>query len=104
MRGIICRGDLCLIPSFRFLFWLGAGMLILAVEEACLSLSKGPFAILLISWTSVMLLPVILTDGAPTYTRIFGAIPALAAIAALSFAIPGSMCSTNSGAWRVMAH
>ena len=44
---------------------------------------KRPFAIILISWATVMLIPVILTDSAPTYTRIFGAIPALAAIAAL---------------------
>lgn len=62
------------------LFWLGVGVLIWKW--------KKPFAIILISWAGVMLLPVILTDGAPTYTRIFGAIPALAAIAALSFSIP----------------
>ncbi|MBK8988397.1 MAG: hypothetical protein IPM39_20410 [Chloroflexi bacterium] len=46
---------------------------------------RRPSSILLASWASVMLLPVILTDGAPTYTRIFGALPALAAIAALSW-------------------
>ena len=45
---------------------------------------KRPSSIIIISWAIVMLIPVILTDGAPTYTRIFGAIPALAAIAALS--------------------
>jgi len=42
---------------------------------------KRPSSIIFISWAGFMLLPVILTDGAPTYTRIFGAIPAFAAIA-----------------------
>ena len=36
---------------------------------------------LLLSWAGAMLIPVILTDGAPTYTRMMGAIPALAGIA-----------------------
>lgn len=47
---------------------------------------RRPSSIILAAWAGVMLLPVILTDGAPTYTRIFGALPALAAIAALSWA------------------
>ncbi len=38
---------------------------------------------LLLSWAGVMLLPTILTDGAPTYTRLLGAMPALSGIAAL---------------------
>jgi hypothetical protein len=45
---------------------------------------RRPSSIILASWAGVMLLPVVLTDGAPTYTRIFGALPALAAIAGLS--------------------
>jgi hypothetical protein len=45
---------------------------------------KRPSSILLTSWAGVMLLPVILADGAPTYSRIFGAVPALCAMAALS--------------------
>lgn len=44
---------------------------------------RSPRTILLVSWAAVGLLPVILTDGAPTYTRIFVALPALAAVAAV---------------------
>ena len=55
-------------------FWLGAGVMAWRW--------KRPSSIIFISWAGVMLLPVILTDGAPTYTRIFGALPAFAAIAA----------------------
>lgn len=84
---VIARHNLPGRPVFdvflSLLLWLGAGVLIWRW--------KRPFAIILISWAGVMLLPVILTDGAPTYTRIFGAVPALAAIAALSFLIPSAV-------------
>jgi len=84
---VIARHNLPGRPVFdvflSILFWLGVGVLIWKW--------KRPFAIILISWAGVMLLPVILTDGAPTYTRILGAIPALAAIAALSFSIPDAV-------------
>ncbi|MFO7678487.1 MAG: hypothetical protein R6X34_00385 [Chloroflexota bacterium] len=84
---VIARHNLPGRPVFdvflSILFWLGLGVLVWRW--------KRPFAIILISWAGVMLLPVILTDGAPTYTRIFGAIPALAGIGALSFCIPYSV-------------
>ncbi|MBP8055710.1 MAG: glycosyltransferase family 39 protein [Chloroflexi bacterium] len=54
---------------------LGVGMLYLARHP------RWQHSALLISWASAMLIPVILTDGAPTYTRLMGALPALAAIA-----------------------
>ncbi len=62
-------------PFLSVLFWLGVITLIRHW--------KRPSSIIFAAWAGVMLLAVILTDGAPTYTRIFGAIPALAAIAAL---------------------
>jgi hypothetical protein len=62
-------------PFLSVLFWLGVVTLIRRW--------KRPSSIIFTAWAGVMLLAVILTDGAPTYTRIFGAIPALAAIAAL---------------------
>jgi 4-amino-4-deoxy-L-arabinose transferase-like glycosyltransferase len=54
------------------LFWLGLAGLLRRLRQ--------PLPILLLAWLGVMLLPAILTDGAPTYTRILGAIPALAAV------------------------
>ena len=51
-----------------------------------LVLGRRPFwqpTILLFSWLVITLLPVVLTDGAPTYTRLFGAVPALAGITAV---------------------
>lgn len=62
-------------PFLSLLFWLGVVTMIRRW--------KRPSSILLAAWAGVMLLAVVLTDGAPTYTRIFGAVPALAAIAAL---------------------
>ena len=44
---------------------------------------KKQSTIVLLAWLVLTLLPVVLTDGAPTYTRIFGAIPALAAVVGL---------------------
>lgn len=63
-------------PFLAILFALGVGRLAWTWRR--------PPSLLLGGWAGVMLLAVILTDGAPTYTRIFGALPALAAIAALS--------------------
>jgi hypothetical protein len=63
-------------PFLALLFWAGAARLAWTW--------KRPASMLLAAWAGVMLLAVILTDGAPTYTRIFGALPALAALAALS--------------------
>lgn len=81
----IARHNLPTRPIFdivlSFFFWLGAGVVAFRAKRPVLSLSKRPSSITFISWAGFMLLPVILTDGAPTYTRIFGAIPAFAAIA-----------------------
>ena len=86
---VIARHNLPGRPVFdvflSILFWLGVGVLIWQWKRPFRQAQRAPFSIILISWAGVMLLPVILTDGAPTYTRIFGAIPALAGIAALSF-------------------
>lgn len=76
-------------PFLALLFWLG--LVRLAWQW------KRPSAILLASWAGVMLLAVILTDGAPTYTRLFGALPALAAISALSW---GFGAGFSDGVWR----
>ena len=99
---VIARHNLPGRPVFdgflSILFWLGVGVLIWGWKKPVLSLSKEPSSIILISWAGVMLLPVILTDGAPTYTRIFGAVPALAAIAALSFYLPKQLRNDN---WRL---
>jgi 4-amino-4-deoxy-L-arabinose transferase-like glycosyltransferase len=62
-------------PFLSLLFWLG--VLVLARRP------RDPRTALLFSWAGVMLLPAILTDGAPTYTRMLGAMPALAGIAAV---------------------
>lgn len=62
-------------PFLSLLFWWGA-----------VALARRPRQIrsaLLLSWAGVMVLPTVLTDGAPTYTRLLGAMPALAGIAAL---------------------
>jgi hypothetical protein len=55
------------------LFWTGL--------VALLRRPRRPATILLLSWGGIMLLPTILTDGAPTFTRMLAAIPALAGIA-----------------------
>ena len=55
------------------LFWLGL--------VGLLRRPRHPLTILLLSWLGVLLIPTILTEGAPTYTRILGAMPALAGIA-----------------------
>lgn len=44
---------------------------------------RQPATVLLLSWLGVGLLPVVLTDGAPTYTRLFVAVPALVGITAV---------------------
>lgn len=72
-------------PFLAILFVLGMGRLVWTWRR--------PSSLLFGSWAGVMLLAVILTDGAPTYTRIFGALPALAAIAALS-------AEWGMGRWR----
>jgi hypothetical protein len=55
------------------LFWLGMAVLLRRPQR--------PATILYLAWAGVLLLPAILTDGAPTFTRMLGAIPALAGIA-----------------------
>jgi 4-amino-4-deoxy-L-arabinose transferase-like glycosyltransferase len=55
------------------LFWAGL--------VALLRRPHRPATILLLSWGGIMLLPTILTDGAPTFTRMLTAVPALAGIA-----------------------
>lgn len=61
-------------PFLSLLFWLGVVALARRPRQAG--------SALLLSWAGVMLLPAMLTDGAPTYTRLLGAMPALAGIAA----------------------
>jgi hypothetical protein len=55
------------------LFWTGLVVL--------LRRPRQPATILLLAWSVVMLLPAVLSDGAPTYTRILAAMPGLAGIA-----------------------
>lgn len=62
-------------PFLSLLFWLGVVALARRPRQAR--------SALLLSWAGVMLLPTILTDGAPTFTRLLGAVPAFAGIAAL---------------------
>lgn len=57
------------------LFWLGAFYLIRRLNQLA--------SILLLTWAGVMLLPTVLTDNAPTFTRLMGAMPALAGIGAV---------------------
>jgi hypothetical protein len=56
-------------PFLSLLLWLGVVWLVLHPRP-----SSGILGI----WGGVMLLPVILTDGAPTFPRMLGAMPALA--------------------------
>jgi hypothetical protein len=80
LGDVIARHDLPGRPVFdpflALLFGLGTARLA--------QKWKRPSSILLGSWAGVMLLAVILTEGAPTYTRVFGALPALCAVASLS--------------------
>ncbi len=66
-------------PLFDFfvsgLFWLGLLYL--------LSRSRQSTAALLLTWAWVMLLPTLLTDNAPAFTRLMGAMPALAGVGAV---------------------
>jgi 4-amino-4-deoxy-L-arabinose transferase-like glycosyltransferase len=62
-------------PFLSLLFW--GGVFTLARRP------RQPRTALLFSWAGGMLLPVILTDGAPTFTRMLAAMPALAGIAAV---------------------
>src|SRR5574341_1007113 len=62
-------------PFLALIFWLG-------VVIAALNLRRRSVA-LLASWAGMMLLPVIVTDGAPVFTRLLGATPALAGFCAL---------------------
>lgn len=76
---MIARHNLPGRPIFdvflSLLFWLG----ILSLVRH----RRRPSSLILGPWAGVMLLPVILTDGVPTYTRLFGAMPALAGICAV---------------------
>lgn len=47
---------------------------------------RQPGMMLLAAWGGVMMLPVVLSDGAPTYTRMWGAMPANAGIVAVGAA------------------
>jgi hypothetical protein len=62
-------------PFLSLLFWLGVVIVALNWRRRSVAL--------LASWAGVMLLPVILTDGAPVFTRMLGAMPALAGMCAL---------------------
>ncbi len=62
-------------PGLSLLFWVGIA--------ASLRRWWQPSRLLLLSWLACGLLPVVLTDGAPTYTRLFVAVPPLAALAAV---------------------
>lgn len=62
-------------PFLGILFLLGLGLL--------LRRPRWLLSALFLPWLLLTLLPVVLTDGAPTYTRLFGAVPALAGITAV---------------------
>ena len=62
-------------PFLSVLFWLG--IVTLAAKPHQRS------SAILLSWAGIMTLPVVLTDGAPTFTRMMGAVPALVAISAV---------------------
>jgi len=62
-------------PFISLIFWLGAVTVVMSVRRRSVAL--------LASWAGVMLLPVVLTDGAPVFTRLLGATPALAGVCAL---------------------
>jgi hypothetical protein len=62
-------------PFLSLIFWLGIVALVMSLRRRSVAL--------LASWAGIMLLPVILTDGAPVFTRLLAATPALAGICAL---------------------
>ena len=62
-------------PFLSLIFWLGVVTVVMSVRRRSVAL--------LASWAGVMLLPVVLTDGAPVFTRLLGATPALGGICAL---------------------
>ncbi len=78
-------------PFLSLIFWLG-------VVIAASGLRRRSVA-LLASWAGVMLLPVIVTDGAPVFTRLLGATPALAGVCALGgLALFDALASQSKGA------
>ncbi|MBF8283811.1 MAG: hypothetical protein HW378_2726 [Anaerolineales bacterium] len=62
-------------PFLSLIFWLGVVTVVISVRRRSVAL--------LASWAGVMLLPVVLTDGAPVFTRLLGATPALAGVCVL---------------------
>ncbi len=65
-------------PFLSLLFWVGMMRLLWRWRQ--------PGMLLLAAWGGTMMLPVVLSDGAPTYTRMWGAMPAFAGIVAAGMA------------------
>lgn len=63
-------------PFLSLLFWLGIALCIGQLAKR----GAVTVPILLLVWGGVMLLPTILSDGAPTFTRILGGMPAYAGL------------------------
>lgn len=84
-------------PFLSVLFWLGLTVILP-------SPSRRSSAILL-TWAGVMLLPVILTDGAPTFTRMMGAMPALVGICSVGALLLFDLVAAKSArlAYAVLA-
>jgi hypothetical protein len=80
-------------PFLSVLFWIG---LVIAVRQW-----RRSSSVLLVSWTGAMLLPVILTMtlNAPHFTRMMGALPALAGLAGLGALTVWQVVSTYSQRW-----
>lgn len=66
-------------PFLSFLFWLGVAFSLAKLVKR----GRRTVPILLLSWAGVMILPTVLSDGAPTFTRMLAGVPACAGICAL---------------------
>ncbi|MDJ0752285.1 MAG: hypothetical protein QNJ45_02120 [Ardenticatenaceae bacterium] len=84
-------------PFLSLIFWIGlGGLLITWVRSFRISFSNR----VLLCWLVVGLLPIVLTDGAPTYTRFFvaaAALPAAAGSAAWQLATYGNQLRRHVG-------
>lgn len=84
-------------PFLSLIFWLGLGsVLITWIRSFQISFSNR----VLLCWLLIGLLPIILTDGAPTYTRFFvagAALPAIAGSAAWQLATYGNQLRPHGG-------